>query len=264
MPAARPRPQRHATRGVESCVANACGLRSGSSAVGSAAWHGCSARAYTARLTAPDRYTTHWSRPRWMLAALLASLGTIGPFAVDTYLPAFAGIAQSLAASPLQMQQTLSAYLLGIAVMNLFHGALSDGFGRRPVILAGIGVFALASIGCALSRSVGELVLWRIVQGLSGGAGMVVARAIVRDLFDAVDAQRMMSQMTLFFGVAPALAPVIGGLLFVQWGWSSIFWFLAVVGLVLWLSCAAWLPETLPPERRQSLHVGALLRGYWA
>src|SRR5262245_3587558 len=177
MPAARPRPQRHATRGVESCVANACGLRSGSSAVGSAAWHGCSARAYTARLTAPDRYTTHWSRPRWMLAALLASLGTIGPFAVDTYLPAFAGIAQSLAASPLQMQQTLSAYLLGIAVMNLFHGALSDGFGRRPVILAGIGVFALASIGSGLWRKVGEIVLWLVVAVHADGLAMMLGLA---------------------------------------------------------------------------------------
>jgi DHA1 family bicyclomycin/chloramphenicol resistance-like MFS transporter len=199
-----------------------------------------------------------------MLAALLASLGTIGPFAVDTYLPAFAGIAQSLSASPLQMQQTLSAYLLGIAVMNLFHGALSDGFGRRPVILAGLGVFALASVGCALADDIGTLVLWRVLQGLSGGAGMVVSRAIVRDLFDAVDAQRMMSQMTLFFGVAPALAPMLGGLLFVHLGWASIFWFLAGVGLLLWLSCAAWLPETLPIERRQSLHLGPLLRGYWS
>jgi len=198
-----------------------------------------------------------------MLAALLGSLGTLGPFAVDTYLPAFGGIAQQLAASPLQMQQTLSAYLLGIAVMNLFHGALSDGFGRRPVILSGIGVFALASVGCALADNVGTLVLWRVLQGLSGGAGMVVSRAIVRDLFDAVDAQRMMSQMTLFFGVAPALAPAIGGVLFVHLGWASIFWFLAGVAFVLWLSCAAWLPETLPPERRQSLHLGPLLRGYW-
>ncbi len=198
-----------------------------------------------------------------MLAALLGSLGTVGPFAVDTYLPAFAGIASSLDASPLQMQQTLSAYLLGIAVMNLFHGALSDGFGRRPVILAGIGVFALASVGCALSDSIGTLVAWRVLQGLSGGAGMVVARAVVRDLFDAVEAQRMMSQMTLFFGVAPALAPVVGGVLFVHLGWASIFWFLAAVSLLLWLSCAAWLPETLPPERRQSLRIGPLMRGYW-
>jgi DHA1 family bicyclomycin/chloramphenicol resistance-like MFS transporter len=198
-----------------------------------------------------------------MLAALLGSLGTIGPFAVDTYLPAFAGIAQALEASPVQMQQTLSAYLLGIAVMNLFHGALSDGFGRRPVILAGIGVFAIASVGCALADNIGTLVAWRVLQGLSGGAGMVVSRAVVRDLFDAVEAQRVMSHMTLFFGVAPALAPVIGGLLFVHLGWASIFWFLAGVSLLLWLSCAAWLPETLPPERRQSLHLGPLLRGYW-
>jgi MFS transporter, DHA1 family, multidrug resistance protein len=199
-----------------------------------------------------------------MLAALLGSLGTLGPFAVDTYLPAFAGIAQALSASPVQMQQTLSAYLFGIALMNLFHGALSDGFGRKPVVLAGIGVFALASLGCALSSSIGELIGWRVLQGLSGGAGMVVGRAIVRDLFDAVDAQRMMSHMTLFFGVAPALAPLIGGVLFTQLGWAAIFWFLAAIALALWLSCAAWLPETLPPARRQSVRLAPLLRGYAA
>jgi len=212
----------------------------------------------------PPNPSSPWTRPRWLLAALLGSLGTLGPFAVDTYLPAFGGIAAALAASPLQMQQTLSAYLFGIAVMNLFHGALSDGFGRRPVLLVSLGVFVLASVGCALSSSVGALVGWRVVQGLSGGAGMVVARAIVRDLFDAVDAQRMMSQMTLFFGVAPALAPLIGGELFVRLGWTSIFWFLAVVGLLLWAACRFWLPETLPPERRQSLRLPPLLRGYWA
>lgn len=197
-----------------------------------------------------------------MLAALLASLGTLGPFAVDTYLPAFSGIAQTLQASPAQMQQTLSAYLIGIAVMNLFHGALSDSLGRRPVILAGVGVFTLASVGCALAESVGSLVAWRVLQGLSGGAGMVVARAIVRDLFDAVEAQRMMSQMVLFFGIAPAVAPLVGGVLFVHAGWHSIFWFLAAVSLALFVVCWRLLPETLPVEKRHPMAVAPLLRGY--
>jgi DHA1 family bicyclomycin/chloramphenicol resistance-like MFS transporter len=114
--------------------------------------------------------------PRWALAVLLAVLGMLGPFSIDTYLPAFTGIAQALQASPVQMQQTLSAYLFGFAFMNLFHGALSDSFGRRPVILWGIAMFTVASAGCALSQSIGQLVFFRALQGFSTGAGIVVAR----------------------------------------------------------------------------------------
>ena len=136
---------------------------------------------------------------------LLASLGALGPFAIDTYLPAFAGIAASLEATPVQMQQTLSSYLFGFAAMNLFHGALADSFGRRPVVLWGVGLFTLASIGCVLSQSIGWLIASRTVQGLAAGAGMVVSRAIIRDLFEPADAQRVMSQVTIFFGVAPAV-----------------------------------------------------------
>ena len=99
----------------------------------------------------PDAQTL-WRAPRWALAILLACLGMLGPFSIDTYLPAFTGIAQAIHATPVEMQQTLSAYLFGFAVMNLFHGALSDSFGRRPVVLSGLVVFTLASAGCALSR----------------------------------------------------------------------------------------------------------------
>src|ERR687891_730643 len=116
----------------------------------------------------PDARTL-WTAPRWAFAILLASLGMLGPFAVDTYLPAFSGIARSLDATPLQMQQTLSAYLFAFAFMNLFHGALSDSFGRRPVVLWGIAVFTIASAGCALSESIGQLVFFRALQGLSTG-----------------------------------------------------------------------------------------------
>src|SRR6516225_6882606 len=117
----------------------------------------------------PDAETL-WRRPRWALAALLACLGMLGAFSIDTYIPAFAGIAKSLDAKPTQMQQTLSAYLAGFAVMNLFHGALSDSFGRRPVVLGGLLVFTLASVGCALSSHIGALVFFRAVQGMSAGA----------------------------------------------------------------------------------------------
>ena len=209
----------------------------------------------------PDAHTL-WRGPRWKLAVLLACLGMLGPFSIDTYIPAFAGIAQSLGATPVQMQQTLSAYLFGFAVLNLFHGALSDSLGRRPVILWGIAVFTLASVGCALSQTIGQLVFFRALQGMSAGAGMVVSRAIIRDMFPPADAQRVMSQVTIYFGVAPAVAPLFGGFLFVHAGWHSIFWLLVLLSAALWLAVWRKLPETLHASQRQPVQVGPLLRGY--
>jgi DHA1 family bicyclomycin/chloramphenicol resistance-like MFS transporter len=204
-----------------------------------------------------------WRAPRWALAVLLALLGMLGPFSIDTYIPAFSGIARALNATPVEMQQTLSAYLFGFAFMNLFHGALSDSFGRRPVVLWGIAVFTLASAGCALSQTVGQLVFFRALQGLSTGAGIVVSRAVIRDMFPPEQAQKVMSQVTIYFGVAPAIAPIIGGWLFVYADWHSIFWFLTAVGLALWLANFKLLPETLHVTHRQSFHVRNLMRGYW-
>ena len=209
----------------------------------------------------PDAKTL-WRGPRWTLALLLAGLSMLGPFAIDTYLPAFTGIARSLGATPLQMQQTLSAYLFGFAAMNLFHGSLADAYGRRPVVLCGIAVFTLASAGCALADSIGTLVACRALQGLSAGAGMVVSRVIVRDLFAPVEAQRMLSQVTIWFGIAPAVAPMVGGLLFDAVGWRAIFWLLVGVGSTLWLVNWRWLPETLAPGQAQPFHPAPLLRGY--
>jgi len=209
----------------------------------------------------PDAATL-WQRPRWLLALLLAGLGTIGPFSIDTYLPAFAGIAQSLGATPVQMQQTLSAYLFGVAVMNLFHGAISDSVGRRPVVLWGVAAFTLASVGCALASSIGALVFFRAVQGMATGAGMVVSRAVIRDMFPPTEAQKVMSMVTMFFGMAPMVAPLVGGLLFVYVGWRSVFWFLAAVGAALWISNQRLLPETLHHSQRQPLNVRNLMRGY--
>ena len=205
-----------------------------------------------------------WAGPKWALAVLLAVLGMLGPFSIDTYLPAFAGIATALGATPVEMQQTLSAYLFGFAFMNLFHGALADSFGRRPVVLWGIALFTIASAGCALSQSIGQLVFFRAVQGLSTGAGIVVSRAVIRDMFPPAQAQQVMSQVTIYFGVAPAVAPIVGGWLFVHTGWHSIFWFLALVGAILWITNFRLLPETLHPSHRQPFNVRHLMRGYWA
>ena len=211
----------------------------------------------------PDAHTL-WRAPRWALAVLLACLGSLGPFSIDTYLPAFTGIAESIGATPVQMQQTLSAYLFGFAVMNLFHGALADSFGRRPVILWGIALFTIASAGCALAQNIGTLVFWRAVQGMSAGAGIVVSRAVIRDMFPPADAQRVMSQVTIYFGVAPAVAPMVGGFLFIHSNWHAIFWFLTVVGVLLWTANFRLLPETLHDTQKQPFNVRNLMRGYWS
>jgi DHA1 family bicyclomycin/chloramphenicol resistance-like MFS transporter len=209
----------------------------------------------------PDAATL-WRGQRWTLALLLAGLGMLGPFSIDTYLPAFDGIARTLSATPLQLQQTLSAYLFGFAAMNLFHGALADSFGRRPVVLGGLALFTLASIGCALAPTIGWLIAFRALQGISAGAGMIVSRAIIRDMFAPADAQRVMSQVTIYFGVAPAVAPMVGGFLFVHSDWHAIFWLLAGVGALLLVLNARVLPETLHASQVQSFHARHLMRGY--
>src|SRR5687767_15878421 len=145
------------------------------------------------------------------LATLLAALAMIGPFAVDTYLPSFPAIQSDLTVSTVEVQQTLSLYLIAFAVMMLFHGTLSDSFGRRPVVLVNLAVFVLASVGCALAGSFEQLLIFRVLQGASAGAGIVIGRAIIRDSFEGHAAQRLMSLVTMIFGLAPAIAPVIGG-----------------------------------------------------
>lgn len=202
------------------------------------------------------------SAPRG-IALLLAALSAIGPFSIDTYLPSFPEIGALLGASQIEVQQTLSAYLLAFAAMTLWHGALADRFGRRRVILIAVALFGLASAGCAFSTSIGQLWFWRAMQGMTAGAGIVVSRAIVRDLYDGPEAQRLMAQITMIFALAPAIAPVIGGWLQSAFGWRSIFVFMVAGCLLLWASCLRLLPETLPPAQRQSLRPGYLGRTYF-
>ncbi|MFI0546578.1 MAG: multidrug effflux MFS transporter [Brachymonas sp.] len=210
----------------------------------------------------PSKVDQHWHGPAWMLPALLALLSMLGPFSIDTYIPAFSAMARSLGTDAISMQQTLSAYLLGFAIMNLFHGALADSFGRRPVVLWTIAIFTLASVGCALSQSVYQLIFFRFVQGLSAGGGMVVSRAVIRDLFEPAQAQKIMSQVTIYFGVAPAIAPMVGGYLLGHASWHGIFWFLALMGVLIGLANWKLLPETLEPHAKQPFNVPHLLRGY--
>jgi MFS transporter, DHA1 family, multidrug resistance protein len=198
------------------------------------------------------------------LAVLLALLAMFGPFAIDAFFPAFHAVARELEATPWQMQQTISVYLLAYAVMSLFHGPVSDAVGRRRVILVGVTGFLCASIGCALSRSIEQLLLFRALQGVFTGAGLIVGRAIVRDLYDGPQAQKVMAMITLFFGIAPALAPIVGGLVFRVADWHAVFWFLALYGAALLLLCLRVLPETHPREARMPFRPAPLFAAYRA
>ena len=204
----------------------------------------------------------HADRATLVLAAMLAGLATLGPFAIDTYMPSFPAIARSFAATPLQVQQTLTAYLIPFSCMMLFHGALTDSFGRRPVILVGLVVFMGASIGCALAQSLPQLLMFRALQGMSAGTGMVAGRAMIRDIYPGHQAQRMMSMVTMIFGLAPAVAPILGGWLELWFGWRSIFVFLTLFAALMWVICHLRLAESLPPAHRQPFAVRPLLRNY--
>ena len=197
------------------------------------------------------------------ITVVLGALASLGPFSIDTYLPSFNDIGASLLATPLEVQQTLTAYLLPYALMTLWHGVLSDALGRRRVILVSVALFALASAGCMFATRIEHLWLMRALQGITAGAGMVVARAIVRDLYDGAPAQRLIAHITMVFALAPAIAPVLGGWLQSWFGWRSVFAFLVLLGFALWLACWYLLPETLPRDQRHSLHARYLARAYW-
>jgi MFS transporter, DHA1 family, multidrug resistance protein len=198
----------------------------------------------------------------WSLAILIAALAMLGPFSIDAYLPAFHAIGHEFAVPQIAVQQTLSVYLFAYAFMMLWHGALADALGRRPVVLASLAIYALATLGCAIAGNIETLWLFRALQGICAGAGIVVGRAIIRDRFHGAEAQRLMSQITLVFGVAPAIAPVLGGVLLNVFGWRAVFWLLLalVIALLTWASKR--LPETLAASARQSLLPRHLWRNY--
>lgn len=198
------------------------------------------------------------------LALLLGGLAMFGPFSIDTIFPAFRAMGAEFGADKLAMQQTISVYLIAYAVTSVVHGPLSDAIGRRKVILGGLFVFVLGSIGCALATDLTTLLVFRALQGLSSGVGLIVGRALIRDVLHGDDAQRLMSQVSMIFGIAPAIAPVIGGWILGWSHWSAIFWFLVAFGLVLLLAVWRWLPETHPPDARLALVPRRLLRDYGA
>lgn len=194
-----------------------------------------------------------------VLPLVLSLLTMLGPLNIDTPLPAFGAMADEFGVSATEMQLVVSVYMATFGLMSIFHGPLSDAVGRRPVILGGLGVYVLASVGAALSTSLTGVLVFRGLQGLVAGAATIVARTVVRDVFSGVRAQQLMSLMAILFSLAPAVAPLIGGAL-VQWGsWHLIFWFMAALALVLVVATLFTLPETHPVERRSPMRPAAIL-----
>ena len=194
---------------------------------------------------------------------VLAALSWIGPFAIDTYLPSLPAISKDLSVPTAQVQQTVTSFLLFFAIMSVWHGAISDAYGRRRLTIISLSIFVVASLGCALAVNVQLLMFFRALQGATAGTGMIVGRAVVRDLFEGPAAQRLMSHVATIFTIAPVMAPVVGGWLQVWFGWRSIFGFMALLSGFVLLSCWRWLPETLPKEERQRLEPRFLAKSYW-
>lgn len=198
----------------------------------------------------------------FVMFIVLGAIGALTPLAIDMYLPAMPAIAKDLGVSAGAVQITLTAYTAGFAIGQLLHGPLADSYGRRPVMLVGIALFAIASIVSATTNGIDALTYIRTAQGFAGAAAAVVIQAVVRDMYDREDFARAMSFVTLVITLAPLAAPMIGGHLAVWFGWRSIFWVLASFALVV-IAMVLWkIPETLSAENRQPLHFRSTIRNY--
>ena len=204
-------------------------------------------------------------KPR--IAVILGTIAAVGPFTTDMYLPAFPAVAADLNATAAAVQGTLVTYFLALALGQLVYGPLSDRLGRRLPLLVGFATFVLSSIGCALAQDIGSLALLRFLQALGGCSGMVIARAVVRDVAEGPAAVRLMANLMMVSGIAPVIAPGIGSLMLGITGWRGIFGVLAVYGAIVVLLVLMTLPESLPKERRRRdspvatlLLFGALMR----
>jgi DHA1 family bicyclomycin/chloramphenicol resistance-like MFS transporter len=198
----------------------------------------------------------------YRLAVILGALTAMGPLAIDMYLPALPTIARELETSAASVQVSLAVYFVGIAVGQAFYGPLSDRWGRKPALYFGLMLFVASSVGCALAADVRTLIALRFLQALGGCAPLVVPRAVVRDYFDQRGSVRMLSVLILVMGLAPILAPLIGGQLLVNFGWRSVFWVLAAYGAIWLVIVTIFLAESLPLARRQQQRIAEVIALY--
>lgn len=184
------------------------------------------------------------------LVLILGALTAFNTMSIDMYLPGFPQMARDLGVPLGTIQLSISAFLLGSAAGQLVYGPIADRWGRKPPLIFGLGLYIVASIGCALVQSGTSLLIWRVIMALGGGASIVISRAVVRDLYTTSEGARMLSLLMLVMGASPILAPIVGGQLLLFTGWRGIFALLAAFGLLsLWASIA-WLPESHPQEKR--------------
>ncbi|MFI8941009.1 multidrug effflux MFS transporter [Streptomyces syringium] len=199
-------------------------------------------------------------RTSLLVTLVLGGLSALPPLSMDMYLPALPEVTDSLRSPAATVQLTLTACLMGMALGQLVVGPMSDKWGRRRPLLAGMVIYVLATAVCALAPTAELLIAFRLIQGLAGAAGIVIARAVVRDLYDGVAMARFFSTLMLVSGVAPVIAPVIGGQVLRVTDWRGVFVVLTVVGVLLTLVVWRRLDETLPPGRRQTGGLGEALR----
>ncbi|WP_341705068.1 Bcr/CflA family multidrug efflux MFS transporter [Ferrovibrio sp.] len=198
----------------------------------------------------------------WRLTLVLGALSAFTPLAVDMYLPGLPTLERAFGTDAGRVQMTLSVFFVGLALGQLLLGPVSDRFGRRRPLLAGNLLFIAASAGCALAADIDSLIAWRFLEAVGACAGLVIGRAMVRDLFEPRDMAKVFALLMLVIGVAPILAPLLGGYLLVWFDWHAIFWFMAAFGVVAMAAGAILLPETHDPATAQSLHLGRVLAGY--
>jgi DHA1 family bicyclomycin/chloramphenicol resistance-like MFS transporter len=195
----------------------------------------------------------------WLLA-MLAGLVALGPLSIDMYMPALPAMMRAFDSDISSMHLTVSAYLIGFSVFHLLCGPLADRFGRKPVLLGGTLIFMAASVGCSFSTTVEELLTFRFAQGLGACVGPTLARTITRDIFGPNRAARALSLIAMLMALAPAVAPILGGVMLLALPWPSIFVFLALYGGLITVLTQRYLPESMPAK--QSLHPGSILRNY--
>ena len=198
----------------------------------------------------------------YRLAVILGALTAMGPLAIDMYLPALPTIAREMSTSIASVQVSLAVYFIGIACGQAFYGPLSDRWGRKRALYFGLILFSVASMGCALAGNVNALIALRFLQALGGCAPLVVPRAVVRDYFDQRGSVRMLSVLMLVMGLAPILAPLIGGQLLVNFGWRSVFWLLAAYGVFWLVIVTLFLQESLPAVRRRRQRASDVVATY--
>ncbi len=202
------------------------------------------------------------SNPIWLIITL-ALLTMVGPFTIDTYLPSFPSIETYYHVDRMLMSQSIAIYIFASAISTLIWGALSDSIGRKIVIYGTLIIYIGASVGCAFSPDFSSFLIFRMLQGVASSGGMIVGRAIVRDAFSSEQAHRVMAYIMMVFALAPAIAPVIGGYLHDIFGWQSVFYFLAVYGVVIGVLTKITLPETLRHEDKTSFHPVAVFKVYF-